>query len=132
MESAGYAHRATRYELQCPLRFAKDPPGLLTGDRVRVHGVRLGSALALDSGTTSVQVVATAIAPNIFGEQHTLLILVNFQDNTSQPYSPAQAYSTAFGVTPSRRAISRVAMPWSFRRSTRCSRECDTRRRSKG
>jgi hypothetical protein len=36
---------------------------------------------------------------NTFGAQSTLLMLVNFQDNTSQPYTVASAHSVVFGDT---------------------------------
>src|SRR5579859_114314 len=39
--------------------------------------------------------------PYTFGQQNTLVILVNFQDNTSQPYTVASAQSVVFGDTSS-------------------------------
>jgi hypothetical protein len=73
------------------LHFAADPPTLMTGSRVKVHGVRVGQALALDSGSTSVQTLAAAALPNTFGEQRTLVMLVTFSDNPVQPYTPDHA-----------------------------------------
>src|SRR5262249_59760865 len=58
------------------LHFAADPPQLQTGSRVRVHGVRVKDALALTSGTTSVEALSTA-ASATFGAQKTVVILVN-------------------------------------------------------
>jgi len=83
-----------------PLRFAAEPPTrLLTGSIVRVHGVRFGSGLALSSGgtsnTSSVQTVSAAL-PNTLGAQKTLVVLVNFQDNTSQPWTVATAQNVVF------------------------------------
>jgi hypothetical protein len=84
------------------LHFAGEPPtDLLTGAIVRVHGVQVQSGLALtsSSGTStvsSVQTVTSAPLPNTFGAQKTLVILVNFQDNTSQPWTVAQAQSLVF------------------------------------
>jgi Gametolysin peptidase M11 len=81
------------------LHFAADPPmKFLTGDRVRVKGVRVKRALALLSGTTSVQTLLQ-IPPNTFDEQKTLVILVNFVDKAIQPYSPLDASSVVFGTT---------------------------------
>jgi hypothetical protein len=45
--------------------------------------------------TASVS-ASTSILPNTFGDQKTLVILVNFQDNSSQPITPSTAYSTTF------------------------------------
>lgn len=51
---------------------------LLTGDWVRVRG-------------DALEVLAFAPAPNTFGVQKTLVILVNFSNDRSQPYTVAQA-----------------------------------------
>lgn len=80
------------------LHFATDPPGLQSGSRVRVRGVRLDNTLALQSGGGSVQTLS-ATATNTFGEQRTLVILVNFQDKATQPYSLAYAQSETFTNT---------------------------------
>ncbi|MGH8065371.1 MAG: MG2 domain-containing protein [Candidatus Entotheonellia bacterium] len=81
------------------LHFAAEPPThLLTGSRVRVTGIRIKDALALESGTTSVQALATAL-PNTFGAQSTLVMLVNFQDNPTEPYTITYAQSMMFGTT---------------------------------
>ena len=81
------------------LHFAADPPThLATGARVRVTGVRVTQTLALRSSTTSVKTLASAL-PNTFGAQKTLVILVNFSDNTTQPYTVATAQSVVFTTT---------------------------------
>lgn len=73
------------------LHFAANPPThLQTGARIRATGVRIGTALALQSGSTSVQTLSAAL-PNTFGAQKTLVILVNFQDEATQPYTIASA-----------------------------------------
>jgi hypothetical protein len=73
------------------LHFAASPPTHLeTGSQVRVRGVRVDRALALESGGRSVQALSTAL-PNTFGSQKTLVILVNFQDKKTQPYTVASA-----------------------------------------
>ncbi len=80
------------------LHFAAHPPTLHTGSWVRVRGVRVGRALALESGSASVESLA-AIVPNTFGEQRTIVILVNFQDKpTEQPYTRDDARSVVFGT----------------------------------
>jgi len=81
------------------LNFAKDPPTHLTsGARVRVRGVRTNGVLALQSGGDSVQVLSSAL-PNTLGEQRTLVILVNFRNNNSQPYTVDFANNVVFGTT---------------------------------
>ena len=81
------------------LNFAKDPPTHLTsGARVRVRGVRTNGVLALQSGGDSVQVLSSAL-PNTLGEQRTLVILVNFRNNNSQPYTVDFANNVFFSTT---------------------------------
>jgi hypothetical protein len=82
------------------LHFATNPPGHLTGDRVRVRGVLLDNMLALDSSTTSVQTVtAPAAGSNTFGSQSTLVLLVNFQDNPVAPYTLSETEGVVFTTT---------------------------------
>jgi Gametolysin peptidase M11 len=81
------------------LNFAKDAPTHLTsGAKVRVRGVRTNGVLALQSGGDSVQVLSSAL-PNTLGEQRTLVILVNFRNNNSQPYTVDFANNVFFGTT---------------------------------
>jgi hypothetical protein len=81
------------------LHFAADPPtGLLTGSRVRVKGVQVDGALALSSDSTSVETLALA-APNTFGAQKTVVLLVNFQDNPAQPWTLNQVRNVVFTET---------------------------------
>jgi hypothetical protein len=68
------------------LHFAGAPPTLPTGTVIRVQGVRVQNALALEGATTSVETVKVVL-PNTFGEQRTLVILVDFQDKATQPYT---------------------------------------------
>jgi hypothetical protein len=75
------------------LRFAgAHPTHLLTRARIRVKGVQTSNTLALGPDTTtSVQTVIPAPLINTLGEQRTLLILVNFSDAPTQPYTPDYA-----------------------------------------
>jgi len=84
-----YLHFLEVHGQRLALSFAAEPPTLPTGTRVRVTGVQVGQALALD-GSTSVQTLAPALA-NTFGAQPTLVMLVNFSDKTTQPYTVASA-----------------------------------------
>ena len=68
-----------------------------TGDRVRVRGEKVGATLALDS-QSSIQTLSQ-VFPNTFGAQKTLVLLVNFQDNTSQPYTTAFAEDVILNQT---------------------------------
>ena len=80
------------------LHFRKDPPThLKTGARVRVRGIKVADAVALESGPASVLALAAAL-PNTFGEQRTIVMLVNFSDSPAQPYTPAYAQDLVFNT----------------------------------
>src|SRR5260370_84907 len=72
---------------------------VLTGARIRVRGVQAGTTLALATDVAAVQTVVPAPVPNTLGEQRPLVMLVNFQDNPTQPYTLAEAQSVIFGTT---------------------------------
>ena len=80
----------TAPDSQYSLHFADSPPSLKTDDRVRVKGLRVKRVVALNSGT-SVTTLAAALPPNTFGAQKTLMILVNFLDKPTQPYTVSAA-----------------------------------------
>jgi hypothetical protein len=92
------------YGLQTPgrqysLYFAGDAPtNLPTGSRVQVHGIKLDSMLALAGGGNDVQTVSTAPALSPLGEQRTLVMLVNFSDNTTQPWTRDQVNQAIIGT----------------------------------
>lgn len=67
------------------------PQHLTSGATVRARGRLAGNTLALDS-STSLQTVAAAPSYSL-GIQNTLVLLVNFQDNTTQPYTLAGSQS---------------------------------------
>ncbi|HSF34367.1 MAG TPA: NEW3 domain-containing protein [Candidatus Tectomicrobia bacterium] len=79
------------------LHFAAEPPSLLSGSPVRVTGIRIKETLALASGKTDVEALTTAL-PNTLGGHTTLVILINFQDNPTQPYTRSYAQSVVFGA----------------------------------
>ncbi|HEY2971794.1 MAG TPA: hypothetical protein VGJ48_04725, partial [Pyrinomonadaceae bacterium] len=73
----------------------------LTDSQVRVQGVELGDGIALDStmlssSTDTTQTASVAVAPNTFGEQKVLVLLVNFQDKTTQPWTATQVHDVVF------------------------------------
>lgn len=81
------------------LHFAGQPEEeLLTGARVSIKGVRVGEAVAVEeNGLQSKANNAEAAAlPNTFGEQKLLILLVNFQNNQSQPFSINQVNDLVF------------------------------------
>jgi hypothetical protein len=88
------------------LHFAADAPTLLTGSKVRVKGVRVDQSLALASGgtgtdnssSTGMQTLSASLA-NTLGQHKVLVILVNFQDEATQPFTVADASNVTFGTT---------------------------------
>ncbi|ACQ92582.1 Peptidase M11 gametolysin [Tolumonas auensis DSM 9187] len=91
------------------LHFAGQAPDLQSGGRAQAKGLRVGNSLALEpgnietqalNGTTSSTATASSVTiqPNTFGEQKTLVMLVNFQDApANQPWTVEQARSMVFG-----------------------------------
>lgn len=100
------------------VHFAQDMPGLLSGTEVRAQGVYfdglqvgddategaivLGDGAGLEvlaccGGTGGSTGSSTTIAPNTFGEQRTLVLLVNFQDLQEEPWSLQHAQDLVFG-----------------------------------
>jgi Gametolysin peptidase M11. len=96
----------TRYVLRTggkslELHFAGEAPaGLQTGTTLQVEGIQLHEDLALSASSAHMPAgavaAATSILPNTFGAQQTLVILVNFQDLATQPYTSASVYDTTF------------------------------------
>jgi hypothetical protein len=81
------------------LHFAGDQPKhLLTGGTIRVRGALVGNTLALGGGG-KVQTVKPAPVPSTLGAQQTLVILVNFQDNPTEPYTIVDAQTAVFDAT---------------------------------
>jgi hypothetical protein len=114
-----------RYYLETPhgdhysIHFAAEPKNLISGSKVKLHGaiiymdasqtngnldgsIVLGEdsveTLAYLGGTTTS--ASAAAIPNTFGEQRTIVILVNFQDKPAdQPYTLDYARKVIFGDT---------------------------------
>jgi hypothetical protein len=83
------------------VHFSKQPEEeLMTGSRVHVRGVRVGDALAVnetsDQNELKDLVVTESALPNTTGEIKVLVLLVNFQDNQTQPYTIAQVNKLLF------------------------------------
>lgn len=79
------------------LRFDGKAPELRSGSRVRVDGAQREEILALDPSGAGVTTLAAAAVPNTFGEQRTLVVLVNFRDKPVQPWTIEQTRSLVFG-----------------------------------
>ncbi|MGD2138197.1 MAG: NEW3 domain-containing protein [Gammaproteobacteria bacterium] len=102
-------HFLTVYEGRISLHFKAEPRGLLSGTPVRAAGVLLGDAMALESGESILTLAADggstggssggapAPVPNTFGEQRTLILLVNFATLPEEPWSVTEARATVFG-----------------------------------
>jgi hypothetical protein len=88
------------------LRGVATGDGLLTGMRVRIKGSRNGAEIALEPGTAGLVLVSESGAgtrsvqpdalPNTFGAQRTVVLLVNFANNTSQPFTVPGVRSIVF------------------------------------
>jgi len=82
-----------------PLQLGRNRKHLLSGSRIRARGAMRNGTLMLDpdSGGAGSSVETLALAsPFTFGPQSTLVILFNFQDLATQPYTPASAESVTF------------------------------------
>jgi Gametolysin peptidase M11/NPCBM-associated, NEW3 domain of alpha-galactosidase len=95
-------HGRTRHFLKTDkgrveLRLSGRAPAPRSGSRLRVSGELSGNVLALsDSGSSSLSVTSTAAPAATLGEQKVALLLVNFSDDTRQPYTAAQANELMF------------------------------------
>ena len=96
-----YHHVLNTVGGQYSLHFAEGAPSdLLTGATIRVRGMRFADLLALGGGT-SVQQLAPAPLPKTLGALRTIVILVNFSDDPTQPYTVGDAQAAMFNVTSS-------------------------------
>ena len=81
------------------LKFAGERPELETGVRIRARGIIENDTLELSPDPSSVQVLTPAPLTNTFGEQRTIVILINFTDKVLSPYTSSSAYTTTFTST---------------------------------
>lgn len=105
------------------LHFAANPPGLLSGDKIRVHGKAFNrfeahaaeetdGTMLVESGDTGILVLAKGnpntgntnesspgATASTIGERRTLVILVNFKDNPTEPWTKDYARNVVFGAT---------------------------------
>lgn len=83
------------------VRFAKDPPQTLrSGMRVDVSGVQVGETLELNSGESlNAGSAEVSVSGNPLGQHRVLVVMVNFQDKQTQPFTREQAQAVMFGTT---------------------------------
>jgi hypothetical protein len=84
-----------------PVNFAKDPPQRFrTGMHVVVSGVQVGETLELNSGESiSVATTEAAVTGTSTGQHRVLVVMVNFQDKPTQPFTREQVQTVMFGTT---------------------------------
>jgi hypothetical protein len=90
------------------LYFASEPTRLTTGARVKVTGLKIDQAIAIESGEKDIErvsgvstasVEATSAISTAFGAQNTAVLMVNFSDKIVQPYTAATVQSVVFTST---------------------------------
>jgi hypothetical protein len=83
------------------VKFGKEPSQTIhTGMHVVVDGEQVGETLELNSGgSVSVESTALAVTGNPTGGHRVLVVMVNFQDKQTQPFTREQAQEVMFGTT---------------------------------
>ncbi|HEY0662068.1 MAG TPA: NEW3 domain-containing protein [Lysobacter sp.] len=103
VEDYADGHSRTRHYLKTSrgrveLKFSRKPTTLPSGTKVRVRGQAQGDVLALDGAIAgSVETLAAAL-PYTMGEQRVAVIMVNFQDDTTQPRTVADMSNVVFNT----------------------------------
>jgi hypothetical protein len=81
------------------IHFPKEPDtDLLTGMHIRLKGVRVNDDVAPETFEKYTTAEIAQVAPNTFGEQKVLALLVNFQDDQRQPFTVGQADNLIFNT----------------------------------
>jgi hypothetical protein len=82
---------------QYTLHFAKGQPSQLTGTLIQASGTAINNELVVAAaGGGTLQTIQGTAGSNDIGSQQTIVILINFTDNTSQPYTSAQENGMVF------------------------------------
>ncbi len=94
-----HAHADFDYSLETSqgtytLKFAEARPELTLASRVSVTGVRSGNEIAVAAGGITAAPGSTAVAATTGA--NVAVLLVNFSNDTSQPYTPAYANGIVF------------------------------------
>jgi hypothetical protein len=83
-----------------PLNVADNSrPSLETGMRVRARGRLNANGTMTLATANNIQTFAAPAVPNTFGDQRTIVILVNFTDKATEPYTTATAHAVTFQQT---------------------------------
>lgn len=88
-------------ERRFEVRFRRQPrQNLRTGMRIGVTGEQVGDTLESNSGECVSELPnASIVSGNPMGEHRVLVVLVNFQDKQTQPFSREHAETVMFGTT---------------------------------
>jgi hypothetical protein len=79
------------------LKFPDKGPALLGGSKVRITGEKFENTVTMaSSGGSDVTTITTQTVASLSGERKVAVILFNFTDDTSQPFSAAYAKETVF------------------------------------
>jgi hypothetical protein len=86
-----------------PVYFAKKPANeFLTSSMVQVKGYRFGDSVLINDGASPEEFNVTqtieSVLPNTLGEQKVLVLLVNFQNNQTQPITVDQVNNLVFNT----------------------------------
>jgi M6 family metalloprotease-like protein len=98
-------HVVTHYQLvvagdRYTLHFAGDPPNLASGSRVLVEGIAIDEHVALDATGdtpgTHLGVIQASTLPPTTGAKSIVALLINFQDDSSEPITLQEAHNILF------------------------------------
>ncbi|HTI29631.1 MAG TPA: hypothetical protein VL687_04670 [Methylomirabilota bacterium] len=99
---AGHTYFLTSAKGETELAFDGDPPGdSLSGARIRVHGVGEGSRFLVAAGGTQKISSPPSTASGASGAKRVAVVLINFANDASEPYTPSFARGVAFTNTDS-------------------------------
>ena len=105
MYEDSHGHGRLGYFVQTPgkkfeIEFRHTPaPTLRTGMHVTVTGVQSSGALELNSGEVVETSGVALVNGNALGQHRVLVVMVNFQDKQTQPFTREQAQLVMFGTT---------------------------------
>jgi len=105
-------HFLTTARGRIELKFSRKPTTLPSGTRVRVRGQARGDILELDGAASdSVETLAMSL-PYTMGQQQVAVILVNFQDDTTQPRTATDINTLVFGTVSNHYRESSFGQTW--------------------
>ncbi len=97
---SGHAYFLTNAAGETELIFSGEPPAdASNGARVRVRGTGQGKRFLVAAGGTEQVAAASSSTLLAASTKRIAIVLITFSDNTTQPYTPAQAAGVAFTNT---------------------------------